>query len=273
MTSSLFDLTGKTAVLTGGSGVLGSAMAMGLLEAGGSVCLIGRDLETAQRVAGTLSRDPARTLGLAADVSSRESLEVAAETIAARWEHIDILVNAAGGNRPGAITNPNQSFFELDAEELRLVIDTNLLGTFLPCQVLSKSMRDTGRGSIINISSMAAQRPLTRVSAYAAAKAGIDNFTRWLAVYMAREVSPQIRVNAIAPGFFLGEQNRAMLMDASTGKPTPRGQLVLEHTPMARFGDPPDLVGTLIWLSSPASAFVTGIVVPVDGGFSAFGGV
>ncbi len=273
MTSSLFDLTNKTAILTGGSGVLGRAMAKGLLEAGATVCLIGRDLEKAQRVASSLSPDPARTLGLAADVNSRESLEAAAEAFSKRWNHIDILVNAAGGNRPGAITNPNQTFFDLDANELRLVMDTNLLGTFLPSQIFGKAMRDAGSGSIINISSMAAQRPLTRVSAYAAAKAGIDNFTRWLAVYMAREVSPQVRVNAIAPGFFLGEQNRAMLMDVSTNKPTPRGQLVLDHTPMARFGDPPDLVGTLVWLSSPAAVFVTGIVVPVDGGFSAFGGV
>lgn len=269
----LFALQDRVAIVTGGSGVLGRAMAQGLLEAGARVCILGRDPARAQAVAESLSPGLERTLGLSADVTQRAALEAAAEAVLHRWGRIDILVNAAGGNRLEATTSPTQPFFDLPPEALRAAVDLNLFGTILPCQVFGRAMAEARSGSIINISSMAAIRPLTRVVAYAAAKAAVDNFTRWLAVYMAQEFSPAIRVNAIAPGFFLGEQNRALLIDQTTGELTPRGRAIIDHTPMRRFGDPADLVGTVVWLASPASAFVTGIVVPVDGGFSAFSGV
>ena len=269
----LFALQDRVAIVTGGSGALGRAMAQGLLEAGARVCILGRDLARAQAVAESLSPGQERTLALSADVTQRAALETAAEAVLRRWERIDILVNAAGGNRPEATTSPTQPFFDLPPEALRAAVDLNLFGTILPCQVFGRAMAQTRSGSIINISSMAAIRPLTRVVAYAAAKAAVDNFTRWLAVYMAQEFAPAIRVNAIAPGFFLGEQNRTLLIDQATGELTPRGRAIIDHTPMRRFGEPADLVGTVVWLASPASAFVTGIVVPVDGGFSAFSGV
>ena len=185
---------------------------------------------------------------------------------------VDILINGAGGNKPQATTNPGQSFFDLPADALRWVFDLNLMGAILPSQVFGKIMAAQKSGVIINISSMNSFRPLTRIPAYSAAKAGVSNFTQWLAVHMAQEYSPRIRVNAIAPGFFVGDQNRALLMNED-GSLTPRGQQIISHTPMARFGETDDLLGTLMWLVSPASAFVTGIVVPVDGGFSAFSGV
>ena len=271
--NTLFDLTGKVAVITGGSGTLGTGMAKGLAEAGAKVAIIGRDLSKAQRVAASISTDPDMALGLSADVTKGDDVQRACEAVLSRWGKCDILVNAAGGNRSDATTNPNQTFFDLSPEAMRGVFDLNLTGTILPSQAFGRSMAQARRGVVINISSMAAIRPLTRVISYAAAKAAIDNFTKWLAVHMAKEYSPQIRVNAMAPGFFLAEQNRAMLMNVSTGELTPRGRSIVDHTPMNRFGEPSDLIGTLVWLASDASAFVTGIVVPVDGGFSAFNGV
>ena len=188
------------------------------------------------------------------------------------FRRVDILINGAGGNKPQATTNPDQSFFDLSTDALRWVFDLNLIGTILPSQVFGKIMADQKSGVILNISSMNAIRPLTRIAAYSAAKAGVSNFTQWLAVHMAQNYSPEIRVNAIAPGFFVGEQNRKLLLNED-GSLTPRGQSILSHTPMARFGIPEDLLGTVVWLVSPASDFVTGIVIPVDGGFSAFSGV
>jgi NAD(P)-dependent dehydrogenase (short-subunit alcohol dehydrogenase family) len=186
---------------------------------------------------------------------------------------VDILINGAGGNKPAATTNPEQPFFDLPVDALRWVFDLNLMGTILSSQVFGKLMAGQKSGVILNISSMNAFRPLTRIAAYSAAKAGVANFTQWLAVHMAQEYSPDIRVNAVAPGFFLTDQNRFLLTKKETGVLTPRGQSIINHTPMGRFGAPDDLVGTVLWLLSPASAFVTGIVVPVDGGFSAFSGV
>jgi NAD(P)-dependent dehydrogenase (short-subunit alcohol dehydrogenase family) len=210
---------------------------------------------------------------MSCNVLDKPSLEAAAAQIMEAFGRVDILINGAGGNKPQATTNPEQTFFDLPADALRTVIDLNLLGTILPSQVFGKIMAAQKSGVIINISSMSALRPLTRIAAYSAAKAGMANFTQWLAVHMAQEYSPEIRVNAIAPGFFLTEQNRFLLTDKETGKLTPRGQSIILHTPQGRFGVPDDLLGALIWLASPASAFVTGIVVPVDGGFSAFSGV
>jgi NAD(P)-dependent dehydrogenase (short-subunit alcohol dehydrogenase family) len=271
--NTLFDLSGKVAVITGGSGTLGTGMAKGLADAGAQVAIIGRDLAKAERVAVSISADSDKACGLSADVTKGDEVQRACEAVLSRWGKVDILVNAAGGNRADATTNPNQPFFDLSPEAMRTVFDLNLTGTILPSQIFGRSMVNAKRGAIINISSMAASRPLTRVISYAAAKAAIDNFTKWLAVHMAKEYSPDIRVNAMAPGFFLAEQNRAMLTDIATGKLSARGQAIIDHTPMNRFGDASDLIGTLVWLASDASAFVTGIVVPVDGGFSAFSGV
>jgi NAD(P)-dependent dehydrogenase (short-subunit alcohol dehydrogenase family) len=190
----------------------------------------------------------------------------------ARWGRVDALVNAAGGNMPQANVVGDLTFFDLSREAFGQVLDLNLVGTLLPSQVFGKAMKEAGRGSIVNISSMAAQRPLTRVIGYAAAKAAVDNFTRWLAVELATKYGEGLRVNAIAPGFFVGEQNRALLLNEDNTL-TARGQLIVDHTPMKRFGLPDELVGAAVWLCSDASKFVTGIVVPVDGGFSAFAGI
>ncbi|MGQ9814322.1 MAG: SDR family oxidoreductase [Candidatus Roseilinea sp.] len=270
---SLFDLTGRVAVVTGGSGTLGGAMAKGLLDAGASICIVGRDGDKAARVAVSLSADPARAMAVSADVVDADAVQRAADAVLARWGRVDVLVNAAGGNRPDAITNADRSFFDLPLEAVRATIDLNMIGTLLPCQVFGRAMAERQKGSIINISSMAVSRALTRVVAYSASKAAMENFTRWLAVYMAREVSPAVRVNAIAPGFFVADQNRALLIDQATGALTSRGQAIIAHTPMGRFGEPADLIGALLWLASDAATFVTGIVVAVDGGFSAFSGV
>jgi NAD(P)-dependent dehydrogenase (short-subunit alcohol dehydrogenase family) len=207
------------------------------------------------------------------DVLEKNTLEKALEIIVGEFGQVDALINAAGGNHPQATTNAELSFFDLPQDAFEATLDLNLVGTVLPSQVFGRHMAQRGEGVILNISSMNAYRPLTRVPAYSAAKAATTNFTQWLAVHMAQEYSPKIRVNAIAPGFFLTEQNRFLLIDKDTGEMTPRGQSILEHTPMNRFGNPEDLLGATMWLLSPASAFVTGIVVPVDGGFSAFSGV
>jgi NAD(P)-dependent dehydrogenase (short-subunit alcohol dehydrogenase family) len=269
----LFDLRGQVAVITGGSGVLGSALAHGLARAGMRVAILGRRVEASQRVAEAISAAGGEAIAVAADVEDRALLDAAASQVAARLGPVDLLVCAAGGNDPGATVTADQSFFDLDAVAIDQVVGSNFTGTVAACQVWGRQMAERGRGSIITIASMAALRPLTRVGIYGAAKAALVNFTQWLAVHMAQDYHPAIRVNAIAPGFFLTEQNRFLLTDAATGDLTARGQSIIAHTPQRRFGTPEDLVGTLLWLASPASAFVTGIVVPVDGGFAAFGGV
>jgi NAD(P)-dependent dehydrogenase (short-subunit alcohol dehydrogenase family) len=268
-----FDVQGRTAVITGGSGYLGRAMASALAQAGVQVAILGRHGETAQTVAQTIQAEGGRALGVACDVLNRASREQSREQITGTLGPVDILINAAGGNSPSATTSAEQRFFDLDAEAVSGVFGLNFTGTFQSCQVFGRDMTDRGQGCIVNITSMSGLRPLTRVPAYSAAKAAIVNFTQWLAVHMAQEYSPAIRVNAIAPGFFLTEQNRYLMIDAHSGAPTARGQTIVDHTPMGRLGEPDDLVGTLLWLVSPASSFVTGIVVPVDGGFSAYSGV
>jgi NAD(P)-dependent dehydrogenase (short-subunit alcohol dehydrogenase family) len=216
---------------------------------------------------------PGKYMVVYGNVLDREQLESAANDIQTAFGGIDMLINAAGGNHPQATTNDDVSFFDLPDDALRFVFDLNIVGTILPSQVFGRFMAEQEEGVILNVSSMSAFTPLTRIPGYSAAKAGVSNFTQWLAVYMAQEYSPNIRVNAIAPGFFLTRQNRFLLTDEDKGELTERGKQIINHTPMDHFGTPEDLLGAVYWLLSPASAFVTGIVVPVDGGFSAFSGV
>ena len=269
----IYDFTGQTIVVTGGTGILGGEIACALAGCGANVAILDRNLDPAQALLERMGPCADQATVVGGDVLDVSSLRQAAEIITQRFGRIDGLVNAAGGNKPQATTRPDLSFFDLPVDALRWVFDLNLLGTMLPCQVLGKIMAEAGHGTILNVSSMNAFRPLTRIPAYSAAKAGVSNFTQWLAVHMAQEYSPQIRVNAIAPGFFLTTQNRFLLTDEKTGEMTPRGQSIIAHTPMSRFGNPEDLMGAVLWLLSPASSFVTGIVVPIDGGFSAYSGV
>lgn len=267
-----FDLTGKVAVITGGTGVLGGALAQGLSEAGAKVGILGRRTAKAEALAERLRAAGQEAIALTADVQDKKQLEVARAQVIEAWGRLDILINGAGGNVPAATVVGEMSFFGLSSTALREVVDLNLLGTVLPSQVFGEAMVGAKRGSIINISSMAAARPLSRVVGYGAAKAATDNFTRWLAVEFAQKYDPALRVNAIAPGFFIGQQNRDLLLTPE-GSLTARGQQIVDHTPMGRFGEPDELIGTALWLASDASRFVTGVVVPVDGGFSAYSGV
>jgi len=270
----LFSLSGKVAAITGGGGVLCGTLSRALSRLGVRVAVLDILEDAAKGVADDIVNTGGEAIGLHCDVLEKKSLESARNSIIAHFGSADILINGAGGNKSQATTSPALSFFDLSHEALRWVFDLNLLGTVLPSQVFGKYMVEQDGGSILNVSSMNAFRPLTRTPAYAAAKAGVSNFTQWLAVHLAQEYSPKIRVNAIAPGFFLTEQNRFLLTDKETGNLTPRGRTIVAHTPVARFGNAEDLIGTVVWLlSAAASSFVTGIVVPVDGGFSAFGGV
>jgi NAD(P)-dependent dehydrogenase (short-subunit alcohol dehydrogenase family) len=271
--SALFDLSGRAAIVTGGSGVLGRAIVLGLRRAGANVAVLARHPEAVDEVVAALAPgQPGEVIPLVADVLDVESLEDARGAVIERWGRLDVLVNGAGGNQAEATVPLGGSFFDLNAEGFRAVLELNLMGTFLATQVFAKTMAGNGSGSVVNISSMAASRPLSRVVGYGAAKAGVENLTRWLADHIARQVSPGIRVNAVAPGFFLGDQNRALLTEAD-GSLTERGRAIVSRTPMGRLGSPEDLVGTMLWLASDASAFVTGTVVPVDGGFSAAAGI
>ena len=267
-----FSLAGKTAIVTGATGVLGGAMAHGLAAAGAKVAILGRRAEKAQEVVDAIQAAGGTALATPADVLSTDSLNITRDVIMAEWGRIDILVNAAGGNMPGATIFNDVTFFNMKEEDFDGVVKLNLNGSLLPTQVFGEVMAEQGSGSVINISSMASTRTLTRVLGYSNAKAAIDSFTKWVAVEFARTYGAGLRVNAIAPGFFVGEQNRAFLLNPD-GTNTPRGQLIIDHTPMGRYGEPDELVGTAIWLASDAAKFVTGIVVPVGGGFSAFSGI
>ena len=268
----MHEVKDLVAVITGGGGVLCSALAVGLAKAGVRVALLDLDEEKARRALDHVNAAGGEGITLGASVLDRDDLERAASEVLERFGRIDVLINGAGGNHPKATTSDENSFFDLPEESVRFVFDLNFLGSLLPSQVFGRVMAEAGEGVILNIASMNAFRPLTRIPAYSAAKAAVANFTQWLAVHLAQNVSTRIRVNAIAPGFFLTEQNRFLLTEQD-GSLTPRGQQILNHTPMARFGNPTDLVGTVLWLVSPASAFVHGIVVPIDGGFSAYSGV
>jgi NAD(P)-dependent dehydrogenase (short-subunit alcohol dehydrogenase family) len=269
----LFGLDGKVAVVTGGGGVLCGALSRALGSVGAQVAVLDLFPESAQRVADDIRAAGGAAVAIRCNVLDKASIEDASQAVIEAFGRVDILINGAGGNKKEATTSPELAFFDLPADAAQWVFNLNFIGTLLPSQVFGRLMAMQGEGIILNISSMNAFRPLTRIPAYSAAKAAVSNLTQWLAVHMAQEYSPTIRVNAIAPGFFLTEQNRFLLTDEESGKLTPRGQTIIDHTPMDRFGDAEELIGTTLWLLSPASAFVTGVVVPVDGGFSAFSGV
>lgn len=269
----MYDFSGRSVLITGGAGVLGGEIACALVGCKANVAIVDRSPEMAERLIHRFEPAGGRAIIVYGDVLKPEVMQETTNRVLAEFGQIDCLINAAGGNKPQATTNPELSFFDLPPDALRFVFDLNILGTILPCQIVGKHMAGRGEGVILNISSMSAFRPLTRIPAYSAAKAGVSNFTQWLAVHMAQEYSPNIRVNAIAPGFFLTEQNRFLLTNQETGQLTPRGQSIIDHTPMGRFGGPEDLLGAVMWLLSPASAFVTGVVVPIDGGFAAYSGV
>ena len=268
-----YDFTGRVIVVPGGAGVLGGEMACALVARGANVVILDYKPARAEQVKDRLACGPGKAEVYYADVLDRETLREAARKVQAAFGRVDALINAAGGNSSRATTDAQNAFFDLPEDALRQVVDLNLFGAIFPSQVFGKMMAEQGQGVILNTSSMNAYRPLTRIPAYSAAKAALSNFTQWLAVYMAQEFSPRIRVNAIAPGFFLTKQNRYLLYNEESGQLTPRGRTILEHTPLRRFGVPRDLLGTMFWLLSPASEFITGAVIPVDGGFSAFGGV
>jgi len=268
----MFSLEGKTAVITGGAGVLGSAIARGLGKAGAKIALC--DIVNAEKVAQELQEEGIIVKGYYINVMDIEKIKSCRDEVIKDFDKVDILLNAAGGNMKEATTSEELKFFDLPLSALEKVVGLNLFGgTVLPSQVFGKDMiKNQDGGSIINISSMNAFRPLTRIPGYSAAKAAVSNFTQWLAVHFAQEYNKNLRVNAIAPGFFLTAQNRFLLTNEN-GSLTPRGETIIAHTPMDKFGDPEDLIGACVWLASDASKFVTGIIVPVDGGFGAFSGV
>jgi NAD(P)-dependent dehydrogenase (short-subunit alcohol dehydrogenase family) len=270
--SGLFSLTGKTAVITGGAGVLGSSMALGLAQAGANVAILGRRLEVAQNIANDLNSRGLKAFAVSADVLDETQLREARDKIITTFGTIDILVNAAGGNKPYAVLKPDMDWSAIDMDAYTDVINLNLQGTVIPSKIFGEVMSKNKSGCIVNIASVASQLPLTQVAAYSNAKAAIKSFTQWLAVELAVKYGEGIRVNAIAPGFFLAEQNKSLLQKED-GTLTPRGQKAIDKTPFKRFGRPEELCGPLIWLCSDASRFVTGIIIPVDGGFTAFSGV
>jgi NAD(P)-dependent dehydrogenase (short-subunit alcohol dehydrogenase family) len=269
----IYDFSNRTFVITGGTGVLGGEIACALVGLKANVAIMDRNPQLEDEVLKKINTYPGKAVIIYGDVLDKTLIQQAAENIIAEFGKIDGLINAAGGNHPQATTNPDNSFFDLPIDALRKTLDLNLLGTIIPSQVFGKYMAEQGEGVILNISSMNAVRPLTRIPAYSASKAAVSNFTQWLAVHMAQEYSPNIRVNAVAPGFFSTKQNRYLLTDEKSGELTDRGKSIIEHTPLGRFGVGEDLLGAILWLLSPAANFVTGIVVPVDGGFSAFSGV
>jgi NAD(P)-dependent dehydrogenase (short-subunit alcohol dehydrogenase family) len=270
--NSLFDVKSKTVVITGGTGVLGSAIAKGLVESGANVAILGRRREAGEKIINDLAGSQGKSIFVEADVLQEKPLQIANDKVLSTFGKIDVLINAAGGNLPGAIITPDKNFFDLQMPEFEKVVDLNLSGTVLPSKVFGVDMAKRKTGVIINIASLASLRALTRVVGYSAAKAAIKNFTEWLAVEMAIKYGEGIRVNAIAPGFFLTEQNRNLLTNPD-GTYTARGEAAIRCTPFKRFGKPEELIGTVIWLSSDASMFVTGVTVAVDGGFNAFGGL
>jgi NAD(P)-dependent dehydrogenase (short-subunit alcohol dehydrogenase family) len=271
MSDDRFDLRGRVAVVTGGYGVLGGSLADALAAAGAKVAILGRNREAAERKAESLRGKGGEAMALVASALEEDELRRARAELVAAWGGVDILVNAAGGNVARARTD-NAPPFTMPLAAFDEVLRLNLHGTVYPTLVFGEAMAERQKGSVVNISSMAALRPLKGTAGYSAAKAGVDSFTRWLAVELARHCGPGLRVNAIAPGFFVTTQNRVELLK-DDGSPTDRGRAILARTPMGRFGDPSELQGALLWLCSDSASFVTGVVIPVDGGFSADGGI
>lgn len=269
----LFSVAGKVIVVTGGNGILGGAMAKALAARGAKVGILGRNQEKNDRMVAAIKAEGGEAIALAADVLNQVELEQARQQVLDAWGRVDVLINGAGGNIPGAAIPPGENFFDDHPfANYKRTVELNLDGTVLPSQVFGQVMAGQKSGSIINISSMTAAQAVTRVPGYSIGKAGVDCFTRWLSVEVATKFGEGIRVNAIAPGFFVTDQNR-MLLTTPEGGYTERGASVIRKTPMARFGEPDELVGTCIWLASDASKFVTGTIIPVDGGFSAWSGV
>lgn len=271
MHSDLFNLKNKVAVVTGGTGVLGGAIITGLVHAGAKVVIVGRNREKANTLSEVLG-GVGETMVFQGDVLDEGQMDQLRNAVLERWGRVDILINAAGGNLPGAVIPPDKTILDLNMEDMRKVLELNYLGTVVPIQQLLPVFIKQNAGVIINISSLTAQRPMTRTAGYSAAKAAIDNYTMWLAVELANKYGEGIRVNAIAPGVFLTGQNKSLLINED-GSLTERGKTITDHTPFRRFGKPEELTGTVIWLCSDASKFVTGTIVFVDGGFHAYSGV
>ena len=268
----MFSIKDKVAVITGAGGVLGGCISKSFVEAGAKVVAMGRNQERLNATVKKLTADGGKAIGVIGDVLDISSLRKASNEIVAQMGRIDILINIAGGNIPGATLEPDQEFFDMDIDKWKKVTDLNMNGTVYPCYVFGKEMARQKNGSIVNISSMAALQSITRVPGYSAAKAAVSNFTQWMAMEMAMKYGDGIRVNAIAPGFFIGDQNRAVLLNPD-GSLTDRSIKVLANTPMNRFGDITELNGAVQFLCSKSASFITGVVLPVDGGFSIYSGV
>jgi NAD(P)-dependent dehydrogenase (short-subunit alcohol dehydrogenase family) len=268
----MFGLKGRTAAITGGGGILCGTMAKALGELGVAVAVMDIRKDAAQGVVDEINKAGGKALAVQCDVLNKQSVQAAYDEIVKALGPVDILINGAGGNNPKAITTAEMKFWDMPMDGFQWVFNLNFIGTVIPSQVFGKAFSEQGHGDIVNISSMSAFRPLTNVGEYSAAKAAISNFTMWLATHISQNYSKTVKVNAIAPGFFVTEQNRYLLTTKEGGL-TPRGQKVIDHTPMGVFGDPSDLVGALVWLLSPSAKFVHGTVIPVDGGFSAYCGV
>ncbi|MEP7095135.1 MAG: SDR family oxidoreductase [Flavobacterium sp.] len=267
-----FSLKGKVIIVTGATGILGEAFINGIANAGGIVGVLGRNEKVANERAASIINQGGEAVALIGDVTNEQDLINACEIILSKYGKIDGLVNAAGGNMPDAVIQPGQDIFQLNMPALQQVMNLNLFGTILPTQIFGEAIKNTGTGSIVNISSVSSDHAVTRVLGYSLAKSAIDSYTKWFAVELAKRFGDKIRINAIVPGFFLTEQNRALLTNTD-GSLTERGNLIIQNTPFNRFGDPEELIGALVWLLSDASKFVTGSKITLDGGFSVFSGV
>ncbi|MCO5934179.1 SDR family oxidoreductase [Mucilaginibacter sp. RB4R14] len=267
-----FSLKGKVIVVTGGTGILGNSFINGIVEAGGAVGILGRNKEVAEERANAINKNGGQAIALVADVLNQQDLQAAKQTLLNKFERLDGLVNGAGGNMPEGVLQPDEDIFKMNIDGMKRTLDLNLWGTLLPTQVFGEAIAKTGKGSIVNISSMNSKRAITKVLGYNMGKAAVDCYNQWFAVELANRYGDAIRMNALAPGFFLTEQNRNLLTTPDGGF-TERGEKVIKQTPFKRFGNPDELIGALVWLLSDASAFVTGSMICVDGGFSIFGGV
>lgn len=265
----LFDIKGRVIVITGGTGVLGTSMTEYLAEQGAKMVVLGRNKEKGEGIVNSIKEKGGEGIFLQSDVNDIEVVKQNAEDVVAKYGRIDVLINGAGGNMPGATIGPDKNIFDLDINAFKTVVDLNLMGTVIPTLAFAKVMAEQKQGNIINISSESALRPLTRVVGYGTAKAAVTNFTKYLAIELAQKFGQGMRVNAIAPGFFISEQNRALLTNPD-GSLTARGNSIIAHTPFGRFGEPEELLGTLHWLVADASKFVTGTLTVVDGGFDVF---